>query len=58
MSNASLQTAIAYLAQGNIRINGDVVYTNGNAIFVLHADGKRQQVLCERMIEQVFFVRD
>jgi hypothetical protein len=33
--------------------NGAVVYSNGNAIFMLHPDGRREQVLKERMIEQV-----
>ncbi len=35
---------------------GRVVYTNGNAVFLLHPDGHKERVLCERMIEQLFFV--
>lgn len=36
--------------------DGTVVYTNGNAVYLLHPDGRRQHVLNERMIEQVFLV--
>lgn len=36
--------------------DGTIVFTNGNAVFVLHADGRKEQILKERMIEQVFFV--
>jgi hypothetical protein len=35
---------------------GCIVYTNGNAVFLLHPDGRKEHVLNERMIEQVFFV--
>jgi len=38
------------------RDDGAIVYTNGNAIFLLHPDGRKEHVLNERMIEQVFFV--
>jgi len=36
--------------------DGRIVYTNGSAIFLLHPDGRKEHVLTERMIEQVFFV--
>jgi hypothetical protein len=36
--------------------DGRIVYTNGNAIFLLHPDGRKERVLTESMIEQVFFV--
>lgn len=36
--------------------DGRVVYTNGNAIFLMHADGRKEHLLNEAMIEQVFFV--
>ena len=36
--------------------DGRIIYTNGNAVFLLHADGRKERVLSERMIEQVFFV--
>ncbi len=35
---------------------GLITYTNGSAIFLLHPDGRKERVLSERMIEQVFFV--
>jgi hypothetical protein len=35
---------------------GRVVYTNGNAIFQLDPEGRKQQLVTESMIEQVFFV--
>lgn len=37
--------------------DGRIVFTNGNAIFLLHPDGRKERVLNEAMIEQVFFVR-
>jgi len=37
--------------------DGRMVFTNGNAIFLLHPDGRKEHVLNEGMIEQVFFVR-
>ena len=40
----------------DINEDGRIVYTNGNAVFLLHPDGRKERVLSERMIEQVFFV--
>jgi hypothetical protein len=40
----------------DIDADGRVVYTNGNAVFLLHPDGRRERVLNEHMIQQVFFV--
>jgi hypothetical protein len=40
----------------DINSDGTVVYTNGNAVFLLHPDGRKEHVLNEAMIEQVFFV--
>ena len=40
----------------DIDADGKVVYTNGNAVFLLHPDGRKERVLSERMIQQVFFV--
>jgi len=37
--------------------DGRIVFTNGNAITLLHPDGRKEHVLNERLIEQVFFVR-
>ena len=36
--------------------DGSILYTNGNAVFLLHADGKKERLLSERMIQQVFFL--
>jgi hypothetical protein len=35
---------------------GGIVFTNGNAIFLLHPDGRKEHLANESMIEQVFFV--
>jgi len=40
----------------DVGTDGTVVYTNGNAVFLLHPDGRKQHVVNERMIEQVFLV--
>jgi hypothetical protein len=37
--------------------DGRMVCTNGNAIYLLHPDGRKDHVLYEPMIEQVVFVR-
>ena len=38
--------------------DGKILYTNGSAIFLLHPDGRREKMLNEGMIEQVFFLPD
>jgi hypothetical protein len=35
---------------------GRIVFTNGNAIFLLHLDGHKERLVSESLIEQVFFV--
>ena len=40
----------------DINDDGRVVFTNGNAIFLLHPDGRKEHLVNEAMIEQVFFV--
>jgi hypothetical protein len=35
---------------------GNVLYTNGNAIFLIKPDGQKESLLRERMIQQVFFL--
>jgi hypothetical protein len=35
---------------------GQILFTNGNAIYLLHSDLQKERILTERMIEQVFFV--
>jgi hypothetical protein len=39
-----------------VRDDGAVVFTNGNAVYLLHPDGRKEHLLNEVMIEQVFFV--
>ncbi|MDB6068707.1 MAG: hypothetical protein JWR26_4915 [Pedosphaera sp.] len=40
----------------DIGADGTVVYTNGNALFLIRPDGRKEHLLNENMIEQVFFV--
>jgi hypothetical protein len=40
----------------DISADGSIVYTNGNAIFLLQPDGRVERLLNEAMIEQVFFL--
>jgi hypothetical protein len=40
----------------DVNEDGRIVFTNGNAIFLLHPDGRKEQLLTEAMIEQVFFI--
>ena len=47
--------ATAVLAY-DVSANGSIICTNGNAVFLLHPDGRKERLLSEAMIEQVFFV--
>lgn len=40
----------------DLKPDGTIVCTNGNAIFLLQPDGRKERLLSETMIEQVFFV--
>lgn len=40
----------------DVAADGTIIYTNGNALFLLHPDGRKERMLNEDMIEQVFFV--
>jgi hypothetical protein len=40
----------------DIDAEGRIVYTNGNAVFLLRPDGHKEHLLSESMIEQVCFV--
>jgi hypothetical protein len=42
----------------DLAANGDIVYSNGNAVFHLNASGKREKILSAPMIEQVVFLED
>jgi hypothetical protein len=62
MSGQAPQPTIAYLAQGKVHLKAgataprtiDSAY--GNALFLLHLDGRKERLLNEQTIEQVFFV--
>jgi hypothetical protein len=41
----------------DINAEGGIVYTNGNAVFLLHPDNRKERILTERMIQQVFFLQ-
>ncbi len=40
----------------DLAANGDVLYSNGNAVFHLNTNGKREKILSSAMIEQVVFL--
>jgi hypothetical protein len=40
----------------DVNDDGSIVFSNGNAIFLLDPDGRKEHVSNESMIEQVFFV--
>jgi hypothetical protein len=55
-SNGEIKTLAGGVLAYDIDADGRVVYTNGNAVFLLHPDGHKERVLNEHMIQQVFFV--
>jgi hypothetical protein len=50
------QTLASGVLAYDTNTEGGIVYTNGNAVFLLHADGRKECILNERMIQQVFFL--
>ena len=56
----SLDDKTKVLASGvlayDVNEDGRIVFTNGNTISLLHPDGRKERILNEIMIEQVFFV--
>lgn len=54
-SGAEKSIAAGVLAY-DVNDQGQILYTNGNAIYLLHPDDRKERILTERMIEQVFFV--
>lgn len=54
--NGETKTLAGAVLAYDIGTDERMVYTNGNAVFLLHPDGLKERVLSERMIEQVFFV--
>jgi hypothetical protein len=55
-NNGEIKTLAGGVLAYDIDADGRVVYTNGNAVFLLHPDGHKERVLNEHMIQQVFFV--
>jgi hypothetical protein len=55
-SNGEIKTLAGGVLAYDIDADGRVVYTNGNAVFLLHPDGHIERILNEHMIQQVFFV--
>jgi hypothetical protein len=56
LANGETKTLAGGVLAYDVGADGTVVYTNGNAIFLLPPDGRKQHVLNERMIEQVFIM--
>jgi hypothetical protein len=56
LANGETKTLAGGVLAYDVAADGTVVYTNGNAIFLLPPDGRKQHVLNERMIEQVFIM--
>jgi hypothetical protein len=50
------QTLASGVLAYDTNAEGGIVYTNGNAVFLLHADGRKETILTERMVQQVFFL--
>lgn len=40
----------------DVNEQGQILFTNGNAVYLLHPDERKERILVERMIEQVFFL--
>ncbi len=54
--SGSTRTLASGVLAYDVGADGVVVYTNGNAVFIIHPDGRKEHMLSERMIEQVFIV--
>jgi hypothetical protein len=54
--NGAEQAVAAGVLAYDINEQGQILFTNGNAIYLLSPNGQKERVLTERMIEQVFFV--
>lgn len=55
-TSGEIKTVAAGVLAYDTDADGNILYTNGNAIFLLGADGKKESILRERMIQQVFFL--
>lgn len=57
LSEGQTKTLASGVLAYDVGPDGDVVYTNGNAVFHLHPDGTKRHILSERVTEQVFWVK-
>ncbi|HEX3624577.1 MAG TPA: hypothetical protein VH280_04035 [Verrucomicrobiae bacterium] len=55
-ADGKVQTLASGVLAYDTNADGGIVYTNGNAVFLLHPDGRKERILTERMIQQVFFL--
>ncbi len=55
-TNGESKTLAAGVLAYDTDAEGNVLYTNGNAIFLLPIDGRKQCIQRERMVQQVFFL--
>lgn len=55
-ADGQTRTLAAGVLAYDTNAEGAIVYTNGNAVFLLHSDGRKERLLTERMIQQVFFL--
>ena len=55
-ANGETKTVAAGVLAYDTDAEGNVLYTNGNAIFLLKPDGQKESLLRERLIQQVFFL--
>jgi hypothetical protein len=55
-SRGEIKSLVGGVLAYDVEADGTIVYTNGNALFLLHPDGRKERLLNEDMIEQVFFV--
>jgi len=55
-ANGETKTVAAGVLAYDTDADGNILYTNGNAVFLLTTDGRKESILRERMIQQVFFL--
>jgi hypothetical protein len=55
-ANGKTETLAAGVLAYDTDADGNVIFTNGSAIFLLQPDGRKQAILRERLVQQVFFL--
>jgi hypothetical protein len=55
-TSGETQTLAAGVLAYDTDAEGNVIYTNGSAIFLLQPNGRKQAILRERLVQQVFFL--